>query len=51
MRACLTLIVLSIGLIGCSKPEVTQKQVIRPIAWTQVQLSNLDQVRRLSGII
>ncbi|MBU2968689.1 efflux RND transporter periplasmic adaptor subunit [Pseudoalteromonas sp. C2R02] len=51
MRACLTLMILTIGLFGCSKPEVTQEQVIRPIAWTQVQLSNLDQVRRLSGII
>ncbi|SFC61841.1 efflux RND transporter periplasmic adaptor subunit [Pseudoalteromonas denitrificans] len=51
MRASFILLTCAFILGGCSKPEKVSEQVIRPIAWTQVKLSNLDQVRRLSGII
>ncbi len=51
MRVFITLLASSILLSACSKPEVKTEEVIRPIAWMQVQLSRLDQVRRLSGII
>jgi len=39
------------SLIGCSEaPKVEQKH-IRPIAWTEVTLSKLEQIRTLSGIV
>ncbi|NQZ81119.1 MAG: efflux RND transporter periplasmic adaptor subunit [Colwellia sp.] len=38
-------------LLGCNQPAETFKEVIRPIAWTQVQQSSFDQVRRLSGVV
>lgn len=36
---------------GCSEPQPEKTTVIRPIAWTQVSMSSLEQVRTLSGII
>jgi multidrug efflux system membrane fusion protein len=38
-------------LSGCDKEEQPFKEVIRPIAWQEVQQSSFDQVRRLSGTI
>lgn len=38
-------------LSGCNEKAPELKEVIRPIAWTQVKASNFDQVRRLSGTI
>ncbi len=38
-------------LSSCGEKETELKEVIRPIAWTQVKISNFDQVRRLSGVI
>lgn len=51
MRSIFTLLIGSLILLGCSKPEATFKEVIRPIAWTEVQQSPFDQVRRLSGTV
>ena len=45
-----TLLSLSL-LSACSKPPVEFKEAIRPIAWQAVEVSNLDQVRRLSGTV
>ena len=36
---------------GCTKNEPPFEEVIRPIAWQEVQQSSFDQVRRLSGTI
>ncbi|MCW8832896.1 MAG: efflux RND transporter periplasmic adaptor subunit [Colwellia sp.] len=38
-------------LIGCSEQAVTTEEAIRPIAWTKVTESNLQQLRTLSGIV
>lgn len=43
--------ILLITLIGCSEPAVIKQEVIRPIVWTKVELSALDQIRTISGII
>lgn len=43
----LSLLVLS----ACSKPPEAFVESIRPIAWVEVQQSNFDQVRRLSGTV
>jgi RND family efflux transporter MFP subunit len=49
----LFLFVISIGflLIGCGEKEQPFEEVIRPIAWLEVQESAFDQVRRLSGTV
>lgn len=46
-----TSILLAILLTACSKESPEPQPTIRPIAWTQVSLSSLEQVRTLSGII
>ncbi|MFT5757189.1 MAG: multidrug efflux system membrane fusion protein [Alteromonadaceae bacterium] len=38
-------------LLSCNKPVEKFKEVIRPIAWVQVQQASFDQVRRLSGTV
>jgi RND family efflux transporter MFP subunit len=38
-------------LSGCGKEEQPFEEVIRPIAWQEVQQSPFDQVRRLSGTL
>lgn len=45
------LLLCSALLISCSEPPVSYEPLIRPIAWTRVQTSNFEQVRRLSGIV
>jgi RND family efflux transporter MFP subunit len=49
----LFLFAFSVGLLlsGCNKTEQPFKEVIRPIAWLEVQQSSFEQVRRLSGTI
>ncbi|TPH18501.1 efflux RND transporter periplasmic adaptor subunit [Litorilituus lipolyticus] len=42
---------LLITLLGCNEPEKTTANSIRPIMWTEVSSSSLDQVRTLSGIV
>ena len=44
-------IALLLALIGCSEPVVVKQEVIRPIAWTKVDSSSLEQVRTISGIV
>ena len=44
-------IALLLALIGCSEPIVVKQEVIRPIAWTKVESSSLEQVRTISGIV
>jgi RND family efflux transporter MFP subunit len=44
-------LILLLTLIGCSKPVVITQEVIRPIAWTKVELSALEQIRTLSGVV
>jgi len=39
------------GIFGCSKAPTVEVNPIRPIAWTEVQLSKLEQIRTLSGIV
>ncbi|NQZ12253.1 MAG: efflux RND transporter periplasmic adaptor subunit, partial [Algicola sp.] len=51
MRHLLFAILIPLLLVSCSKPPVTFKESIRPIAWQPVELSTLDQVRRLSGSV
>lgn len=50
MRIFINLILLT-ALIGCSEPAVIKQEVIRPIAWTKVQSSTLEQIRTISGIV
>lgn len=50
MRIFINMIML-ITLVGCSEATITQEEVIRPIAWTKVSLSTLEQVRTISGIV
>jgi RND family efflux transporter MFP subunit len=38
-------------LTACSVPEEKFEEVIRPIAWMEVNPSSMNQVRRLSGIV
>ncbi len=47
----LILTTLALFLVACSKPEVVNKEVIRPIAWTTAKASALEQIRTLSGIV
>ena len=51
MRHLLLVLLTPLLLVSCSKPPATFKESIRPIAWQQVELSTLDQVRRLSGSV
>lgn len=51
MRIALLLSFTALLLTGCSKPQVTFEESIRPIAWQQVHKSRFDQVRRLSGTV
>lgn len=44
-------IMLAILLTACSKEQTEPAPTIRPIAWTQVAESSLQQVRTLSGIV
>lgn len=46
-----TLCIFLLAINGCSKPEMTEHNVIRPIAWTSVESSQLTQVRTISGIV
>jgi len=45
------IIVSSLVLLACAPQKPEFKEAVRPIAWTQVESSNLDQVRRLSGTV
>jgi len=52
MRLTLTLTLLAMLLIsGCSQEQVVTEKAIRPIAWTKVEMTDLKQVRTLSGIV
>jgi len=42
---------LTLLLSACSEKKVVFEEVIRPIAWLEVQQSSFDQVRRLSGSV
>ena len=50
MRILLT-ILLATFLLSCSEQAITTEKVIRPIAWTKVTESSLQQLRTLSGIV
>jgi RND family efflux transporter MFP subunit len=50
MRILLT-ILLTTFLLSCSEQAVTTEKAIRPIAWTKVTESSLQQLRTLSGIV
>lgn len=50
MRA-LSLIFITLLLIGCNEPAKEIKKTVRPIMWTTVKLSPFEQIRTLSGII
>lgn len=50
MRA-LLFISITLLLVGCNKPAREISESIRPIKWTQVNLSSLEQIRVLSGIV
>ena len=50
MRIFLSLFILVV-LLGCNEQPTATKKIIRPIAWTQVEESNLTQLRTLSGIV
>ena len=46
------ILLLSIAVLtACTEQEQDTTPVIRPIAWTKVELSEFDQVRTLSGIV
>jgi len=47
----LLLTLLTLFLFGCNQSVDQPKKVIRPIVWTKVSLSNLEQIRTLSGIV
>lgn len=51
MRLFLFALSVGIALSGCGEKEQPFEEVIRPIAWLEVQPSSFDQVRRLSGTI
>ncbi len=51
MRTLVLLSTMMVLLAGCSKPQATFEQAIRPIAWQQVQKSHFNQIRRLSGTV
>jgi len=50
MRLLYTLL-LTTFLFNCSDQQVVTEKAIRPIAWTKVSESNLQQLRTLSGIV
>lgn len=50
MRLLLTFILTSF-LFSCSEQKISTESAIRPIAWTKVTESNLQQLRTLSGIV
>ena len=43
--------ILATFLFSCSEPKVSTEEAIRPIAWTKVTESSLQQLRTLSGIV
>ncbi len=45
------LIFLPLILIGCNQQAEPTKKLVRPIMWTEVSLSTLEQIRVLSGIV
>lgn len=47
----LLIIILTLFLLSCSEQTVNTETAIRPIAWTKVTESNLQQLRTLSGIV
>jgi RND family efflux transporter MFP subunit len=47
----LLLTFITVFLFSCSEQTITAEKAIRPIAWTQVEESNLQQLRTLSGIV
>jgi len=47
----LSMLLIAIFLYGCNKPVAPIEKAIRPIMWTEVSISSLEQVRTLSGII
>lgn len=50
MRILFTIILATL-LLSCSEQAVTTEKAIRPIAWTKVTESSLQQLRTLSGIV
>jgi RND family efflux transporter MFP subunit len=46
-----SLIFIALFLIGCTEKTAQINNTIRPIKWTQVTLSSLEQIRVLSGIV
>lgn len=50
MRLLLT-ITLTLFLFSCSEQKISTESAIRPIAWTKVTESKLQQLRTLSGIV
>jgi len=51
MRLFLFTIITCSLLLACDKPTEKFQEVIRPIAWMDVQQSSFDQIRRLSGTV
>ena len=47
----ITLLIIFASLFGCSEAPAIKANSIRPIAWTEVKLSKLEQIRTLSGIV
>ncbi|GAA0810291.1 efflux RND transporter periplasmic adaptor subunit [Colwellia asteriadis] len=47
----LSLLVITLLIGGCNEKTTTNNTAVRPIAWTEVTLSTLEQVRVLSGIV
>ena len=50
MRA-LSFIFIALLLVGCNEPTKEITKPIRPIMWTQVEISPFEQIRTLSGIV
>lgn len=42
---------MALFLFGCNEPNQPTSKPIRPIMWTEVNLSTLEQIRTLSGIV
>ncbi len=47
----ITLLFITLFLIGCNEQTKQVNNTIRPIKWTEVKLSSLEQIRVLSGIV
>lgn len=41
----------SLFILGCNEPKETFEEVVRPIAWVEVQRASFNQIRRISGTV